>query len=207
MEQRERSRWRRCTIAPSRADPERSGIRLVRRLRARLVTSHSGGPGYPPAGMNETGCRQWLHAAGDEGRRKLPGSGSAKTLPSCARKRGTRDRKAASGAPRGAPPLRKRRGHASQACRAVSPTAQGRVSPRALRFPALRSTHGGEENDDGVPRAAKDRGGGALATVPPSFRGASQRVRAKRGPMINSASEPGSRDEGTARGSGFRVRR
>ena len=60
---------------------------------------------------------------GDEGRRKLPGSG-APGGPVAARKHGAGDRNRRDGAPRGALPPRKRKGHASPACRAAAPAAQ-----------------------------------------------------------------------------------
>ena len=42
---------------------------------------------------------------------------------------------------------------------------------RAPRFSALRSLLGGPEEDDGVPGAAKNTGGGALANFIPPLKG------------------------------------
>src|ERR1035437_5225088 len=115
----------------------------------------------------------------DEGRRKLPGSAPGSTAPgteiAAVERREARLRRHGGDAPR-------------QACRAASPAVQeawqasaflGAPLPQEGRRLTRRSAQREGGMEYGVPGAANNMGGAALANAPPSFRGASvsQRTR------------------------------
>ena len=125
----------------------------VRRPRAGFVTPHSGGPGTRSGGIRTAppGARldwDWHSASSQETR--------------------TRGQKSPQWSAEGRPSARaKRKGHASQACRAAAPAAQGASqAPASLGAPLPSLGAKGRPRHDGVPRAAKNRGDGACPFGP-----------------------------------------
>ena len=141
----------------------------MRRLRAGLVTPHSGGPGTrsggittPPRGARWTGtvprgfgrakARQADEANWHRSLEKKPERTPGNADPGTEKPR--------SGAPRGASPLASGEDTPRQACRAASPAAQGASQAPAF-FGAPRPLTGRDDGDDGLPGAAKNTGDGA----------------------------------------------
>src|SRR4051794_40575565 len=115
-----------------RMTPERRS--RMRRPRARLVTSRSGGLGSPSA-PTRRGCLKWLDAVGMKESESSPDEDGLRAGQSQPGRTGPRTEIAADGAPGGAfPPIARRKGDASQASRAVAPTAQ-EADRKASAFP------------------------------------------------------------------------
>ncbi len=132
----------------------------VRRLRAGLVTSHSGGPGSPS--VPTTGdCLEWLDAARTKAGKSPPDRVEPKVARVRARKHGPGDRNRRDGAPRGARALRKRARLDERLVRrlALHPLGFAPGQKREAPFAA------GMEY--GAPRAAKNRGDDARLLVIP----------------------------------------
>jgi len=175
--ERRRGRCRRTGIRPFGPGPG-NRERLARRPRTGLVTPRSGGPGLAVRWHYDR-LPSMAGRDGDEGWRKLPGSGVPKALRvSCpeAWRPGTEKPQVER---REAPsPDRKGEGHASQACRAVlaEPLKGSRKPLRfsALRSPLVRRSPQGEggscggQGNDGLPGADQEYGRWrAPALIPP----------------------------------------
>ena len=126
--------------APEIGAADRANPQLVRRLRAGLVTPHSGGAGAPPGGTRA--AREEL---ADGGRLGRPSAATRKARQELSRKRGPAPKKRRHGAPRGARVLRQR--------------AHGKTEDW-LRLAALHplGLSEGAGREDGVPGAAKEYG-------------------------------------------------
>ena len=111
-----------------------------------------------PSAGSKTGCLEWLHAAATKDGGSRPDQGTHRVpLPPGSTAPGTEI--AAGGAPRGAlPPIARRRGHASQACRAASPAARGACAKPLASFGAPLPLQGGREEKRANPAPTKATG-------------------------------------------------
>ena len=148
--------------------------RLGRRPRAGLVTPHSGGPGTRPGGITTPlrGASLDWDRSTCFGRAKARQADEANWRRSLEKKPGRKPGNAdpgteiaANGAPRGAFPSRKREGHASQACRAATPVAQGVSQTPAFLGAPLPLT--GERRTTACPGPVKNTGDDACLLHPP----------------------------------------
>ena len=135
------------------------------RLRASSRGVSMTEPDVAPAGVRQTHLTRPGGAGAPPGGNRTPrqelADDASRMVPSEARPGRRQD--AASGAPGGALPLCQ-----AGATRLASASGGFASRPRgtiasAPRFPALRFPRGGVEMDDGLPGAAKNTGGGALA--------------------------------------------
>jgi len=153
----------------------------MRRLRAGFVPPSPGGAGAPPAGT--TTRREELADGGRPGRLSGKPEGTPRAFP---QKRGPAPKRAAV-ARREAPARERRARHVGYRQR-----LSARRSPCACRvYPICARKMRGERRRRRRPRAAKNRGDDAR---PSSHSGARE------------SANPESRNAGTVRGSGFRVR-